>query len=221
MRMIKAVVGVLTGWLGVKRSAKRPAWAVRVTVHEHADQIRDVLARAGQPVGEGQEVRAQLLRLPGDELQDLGQPPKHGQLTGAPVLGAFVALAAQLLEEGERPFLRPVHAEVAHARLAHHLASRHRAHHRVARVASRPQRWQDGLDVLFDEEHVGENDIAFRNVGAARFDGFRVTEIGQRVKAHVEPRHVGRQLGSRPVERPRNGGVQREDDDLHGRHLSS
>ena len=82
--------------------------ALARTIGEFVDQqpheVRDVAFRTGQPILQGQEIDAQILRRAGNEAKQLRQPSQHRHLAGARALGRaglLIRLAAQPLEEGQ------------------------------------------------------------------------------------------------------------------------
>jgi prolyl-tRNA synthetase len=79
---------------------------------------------------------------------------------------------------------------------------------------------QAGADVLVDEEHVREDDVALRDVVAADLRGLRVGEARRRVEAQVEARDFVQQLSAHTLDRTRKVRVERDDHDPNGRDVS-
>ncbi len=168
-RVIDADIRIFRRRLRLQRSAQRPALAIGVAVDKRADHMGDVFLGARQPILEREEIGAYVLRGAGNISQDLRQTAQHRHLLGAADahIGAGFRLRAQALQEGKRAFPRAVHEEAAHPRQAHDVAGRHAANHCVATLAPRLQGRQDQLDVVLDEHHRTDDDVAGGNVGDA------------------------------------------------------
>ena len=152
-----------------------------VAVHQEVDHVRDVLLGAGEPVLQRQEIGAHVLRGAGDEAQDLRQPAQHLHLLragGGRDAARPSPLASGLPRRRFRKAIAPVagrgHVELAHAGQLGHLGGRHRADHRVAMVAARLQRRQDRQEVVFEEQHRRDHDVALGDVGLAALERGRV-----------------------------------------------
>ena len=61
-------------------SGALPFLAGGIAAHQEADHLFDIVVRPAQPILHRQEPSAQVLRLAGDEAQDLGQAAQHGHL---------------------------------------------------------------------------------------------------------------------------------------------
>jgi hypothetical protein len=83
------------------------------------------------------------------------------------LLSAVSGLAAQLLQQRHQAAGRRRHVELAHAGELGHLAGAHGADHGVAVVAARLQHRQQRLEVVFQEQHGDDDDVALRDVGLA------------------------------------------------------
>ena len=83
---------------------------------------------------------------------------------------AALAIAAQLLQQGDGAERLAAHVELADARQLDDLGRRHAADHRVAVVAPRLQRRQHGADVVVEEQHRGDDDVAAGDVGLAALE---------------------------------------------------
>jgi hypothetical protein len=102
----------------------------------------------------------------GDEPQDLRQVAQAFHLVAA--AGRTLALAAaQLLQHGHGALRLARHAELAKPRQLHHLTRGHRAQHRVTSVATGRECRQNRADVVLQEQHRRDHDIAARDVGVA------------------------------------------------------
>ena len=141
-----------------------PVGTVGIARDQEADQPFDIVVGAAQPILHRQEPGAQILRLAGQELQDLGQAAQHLHLprAGRP----FLLGGLELLQERHRPGGRARHVELAHLGELHDGLIGDDADHRVAMVAAGLQVGQDRLDMLFEEDHRGDDDIRPRDVGA-------------------------------------------------------
>ena len=122
---------------------------------------------AGQPVLQGQEIGAHILRGAGDEAQQLRQLPQHLHL----------AVAARL-----RCLCRCRAAASAWRRRHWPVADMSKRPMRVSRttspadrqqtmasqaIAARFQRRQHGADVVFQKQHGRDHDVAARDIGVA------------------------------------------------------
>ena len=202
-RVVDAELGVFNRRLRLDDAAQHLARAVGIAVDQELHHVRDVRFRARQPVLQGQEIGAHVLRGARDEAQDLRQPAQHLHLlrTGGGFDARFVALgfglATQALEHRHRPSGRRAHVELAHAGELHHLGGRHGADHRIAMVAARFQRRQHRQEMFFHEQHGGDDDVATGDVGVAAVERrLVVAELGSGMHDKFQPGHG---LGQRAV----------------------
>ena len=113
--MVKPYVRIDQRRLRGHRTPKRCPGPAGVAIDQHANHLLDVAFRARQPVGERQEVGAQILSLPRDVFQDLGQATQQTHLLGAGARapGAF---GLEALQKGQRGAFLPVHLQTTAAR---------------------------------------------------------------------------------------------------------
>ncbi len=111
--MINADVRILDRLGNLHRSLERSARAGGITVDEEANEIRNVFVRSRKPVLQRQEVRADILRSAGNELQKPRNPAQHLHLVGARDPGLFRA-ATQFLEEATQPARGGMRGEATH-----------------------------------------------------------------------------------------------------------
>ena len=189
--------------------------------NEEADHLADVFFRACKPVLHGEEIGANILRGSGNETQDLGQPLQHGQLlfAGGGLLGVLVGLgAAQFLQQVDDGALAAAHGEAAHAGELDHLTSRHEAHQRIASVAPGGQRRHHCLDVVFHEQHGGNDDVGPADLVDAMGQRIGIgTPVGGRVDGKRKARNLARQLRVDARNRPRQVIVECDDHHAAGR----
>ena len=218
-RVVEAHLGILEGRRRLDPPAQGAARTVGVAVDQEADHVHDVAVGARQPVLHGQEVGAHVLRGSRDEAQDLGDAAQHRHLLRA--RGRVPAAAAELLEARQQALLAAVHLEAAHAREAHDARCGHAADHGVALLAPGLEPGKDRLDVVFHEEHVGDDDVALGDVPAAALERLGiVAPLGGDVEAEREVGQVMRQDPTRPLDGSGQVTVQGDDDDAHGRRIS-
>ena len=94
----------------------------RVAVDQHADHIRDIIRRTGQPVLKRQEIGADVLCGARDEAQQLRQFPQHLHLAlAAGRRSTRLGLAAQLFQQSGNPLGLTGHAELPESRQPHDL----------------------------------------------------------------------------------------------------
>jgi hypothetical protein len=99
--------------------------------------------------------------------------------------------AAQLLQQLHGPGRGLHHVQLAHPGQLHDLAGGDHADHRVAIVAARLQIGQDRGDVLFDEQQVGDDDIAVAHGIARFFQRLRVLRpFGGGMDRHAQTRET-------------------------------
>ncbi len=218
-RMVDADIGVFDRCGCLQLAAQGLARAGGVAVHQQADHVGDVLFRARQPVLQRQEIGAHILRRAGDEAQQLRQLPQQPHLPlPARALGG---LAAQPLEEAERAAGLGGHAEPAEPGQLHHLTGRQAGQHGVAMLAPGRQRRQHGADMVVEEQHAGDHDIAACDIGAAGFQrGLVAGPFVGSVHDQFQPRKVAPQRRARPPGGAGQMTVHRHDDDADGRRFS-
>ena len=164
--MVDADIGVFDRRLGLDDAAQAAARTVGVTVHQQADHVGDVLLGSRQPVLQRQEVGPHVLRGAGNEAQQFWQLPQHLHLALA--AGACpLAIAAQLLQPGDGAQRLAAHVELADPRQLHDFGRRHAADHGVAMVAASGQRRHHSADVIVEEQHRGDHDVAAGDIGLA------------------------------------------------------
>ena len=160
--MIDTDFRILCRCRGFEGAAQMTAGAAGIPVHQEADHVDDVFFRARQPVLQRQEVGAHVLGGAWDKAQNFWDAPEHRHL--ASPAGAALALALgaapQPLQQRHGAATLAVHGELADPRQFGDLACRHAADHRVAMIAPGFQRGQHRLDVVFHEQHVGDDDVA-------------------------------------------------------------
>jgi hypothetical protein len=184
-----------------------------IAAGQHAEQVGQVLRRAGQPVLHRQHVGPHVLRGAGDEAQQLGELLEHLHLALARG-GARLLRAAQLLQQGERPACLGRHVEAADARQLHYLARAHQADHRGAGGAPRLQRRQDEAHMLVEEQHGGHHDVRARDVGEAGGQRHRVVRpFISRVQRDAHLRQVPGEVGQGGLHRRGEMPVHGDDDD--------
>ena len=216
-RMVDAHVRILDRRLRLGDTAQTAPRTVGVAIDQHPDHVQHVLVGAAEPVLKRQEVGAQILRGTGNESQHLRQPPQHLHLGGA-AGGGLLLVAAQLLEQRHRPGGRLVHVEMAGQRQLHDLGGRCHADHGVAVVAPCAQVGQDRQEVLLQEQHARDDDVAPSDVGPAAFDLVGLAgELGGGVHLYRDAGQLAPKRGERPLECARKMGVHRHDDDVHRR----
>ena len=83
-------------------------------------------------------------------------------------------------------------------------------------VAARLQRGKNGLNVLLDEEHRGENYVAGRDVIETFIQQFRIlSPLGRSVQRNSKPRQFARKHLVRAGDRTGKVTVQRHDNEAH------
>ena len=170
-RMVQADIRIVLRRHDRPCAAQGPARTVGVAIHQHAQQIGDVVLGAGQPVLQRQEIGTHILRRSRNEAQQRRKPAQHLHLTlpGRSVLRAalFARLAAQALQHRQRAGGFAGHAEFADPRQAHHLTGGHAAEHRIAMRLARRQGRQHGTYMVVEKQHGRHNDVGLGNVGMA------------------------------------------------------
>jgi hypothetical protein len=179
---------------------------------EVADHLAHVVVRPPQPVLHGQEVGAQVLRLAGQEPQDLRQPPQHPHLPLA--RGRPRGLGLELLQDRHDPRGGLAHVEVAHLGEIDDLPVGDHPHHRVAMGAARLEVGQDRRDMLFKEQQVRHDDVGMAHrILRPRQSGRVLGPFGRGQDFDAQTREI---LGQRRGD-ARGGagrmGIEREDHD--------
>ena len=220
-RVVHAELGILDRLGRLARAAQRAPGAVGITIHQEADHVVHVVFGAAEPVLQGHEVRAHVLGGARHEAQHLRDPAQHLHLRGATCGGLVLLVAAQSLQQRERTRRRLVHVELAEPRELDHLGGRHRADHRITLLAAGPQGGQDRQEMILEEQHRGDDDVAGLDVGDAALERLGVgAPLGRGVQRDVQPGRLATQPRPRAVGRAREVGVHRHDDDVHSRALS-
>ena len=216
--MIQGDFRVLPGGLGLDPAAQGLALPVGVAAHEEADHGRAVVLRPRQPVLHGQEIGPQVLGGARDEAEDLGQPPQHGHLAcaGAGPAAGLGAVAPQALQQRDRPLVGAVHLQAAKAGELDDLAGGDQADHGVAVVAARLQGRQDGADLLVDEQHRQDDDVACGDVVEAPLQGARIVRpVRRRMQPQLQTGNVLADLLLDPGEQSGQVAVQGDEHDPH------
>ena len=164
--VIEPDIGIMQRRPCAQTSAERLARPLAVALHQQPDHVGQVLFRAGQPVLQGEEIGAYVLRGAGNEAQQFRQLPQHLHLPGAARLRGFAA-AAQALQHGDHAIGLPRHVEAANAGEAHHFAGGQAADHGIAGIATRFERRQHGADVILEKQHGRDHDISAGDIGVA------------------------------------------------------
>ena len=184
--MINADVWVLDRFRDLHRTLERGARASCIAVDEEANQIRNVLVGSRKPVLQSQQIRADVLRRAGDELQQPRNPPQHLHLVGAGDAGLLRA-ATQFLEEAAKTACGGMSREAPHARQLGGFARRHTNDHRVAGFAARLQGRHDGAQMIFHEQHCRDDNVGGGDgVIAARKSRFVLAPMSSRM--HLQPK---------------------------------
>ena len=220
--MIKPDIGILHRGSGADSAGDGLAGPGGVTVHQQADHVDEVGLGAAKPILHRQEIDARVLRRARNELQQRRQAAQHLHLcltAGGP---ALLRAAAQALQQSEAATGLGIHGELAEPREAHHLARRHHAEHRVAMIAPRLQRRQHRADVVLEEQHGGNDDVAALDVGEARVEQRRVlAPLVGRMNTQLKAGDVAPQDLFRRLRRMGEVAVHRHDDDAERRGVSA
>ena len=222
--MIDAHIRILCGRRGLHRVAQGLARAIGIAAQQEAHHVDDIGFGSGQPILHGQEIGPHILRLARDQPQDLRQAAQHGHLLGARagIHALGVGLAAQLLDQRQRPGLGLVHAEGAQPRQAHQFCGRHGHHHCIAMLAPCFQRRLDGADLVFQKHHRDNDNVGGRNVGLATVKrGGIVLPFGRGMQGQGQAGNLLRQDGLCLRHHAGQMLVQRDEDDPDGRLLSA
>ena len=195
-------------------AAQTLAWAIGITIDQCLDHLKGVVVAASQPILQGEEIGAHILRGAGHELQQLGQAAQHGQLGGAAVRRALLGGAAQLLQPAQRPLGRRIHAIIAHPRHLHDVGLAHQAYHRVAFLAARGERVLDHADLLIKEQHGDDDDIGARDVGARGVQLAVLVPIGSGMETDGDRQAHFLETHARPVDRARQMVIERDNHDM-------
>ena len=195
-------------------AAQALARAIGVTIDQRLDHLEGVVVASGQPILQGEEIGAHVLRGAGHELQQFGQAAQNGQLRGAAVGRAFLGRATQLLQPAERALGRRIHAIIAHPRHLHDVGLAHQAHHRVAFLAARDERVLDHADLLIKKQHGDDDDIGARDVGARGVQLAVLVPIRRRVESDGNRQAHFLEPHARPVDRARQMVIERDNHDM-------
>ncbi len=95
-RVIDADLGILDGQRRLERAAQAGVRAARVTIEQEPHETDDILVRTGEPVLQGKEIGAHVLRRAWNETQDLRDPAQHRELLFAAGVGRLRASAQAL-----------------------------------------------------------------------------------------------------------------------------
>ena len=163
--VIDANFGIVARGFGLHRAAQGAARAIGIAIDQTADHVDDIVVRCSEPILHRQEIGAHVLRGAGDELQEFGEAAQDRHLPRTRTRARFVG-AAQFLDQGEHARGGLVHAVIAHAGGLDHVARRHQPDHCVARFAARLQLRQHRLDMILEEQHRREHDVAAQDVRA-------------------------------------------------------
>ena len=167
-----------------------------------------------------EEVCPDVLCGAGNEAENLREPTQHFHLRCAAALSALLA-AAQALEQRQRTFLGSVHSKAAHSRHANDFAGAKGGDHGVTVLSAGLQGRKDRFDVVLHKEHVGEDNVASRDVFFAKGERFRVVvPVGRRVKGQLQAWELVCQLAAGTLDRTRDVAVQRYDNDANRRRVS-
>ena len=208
--------GVIDAGLGIlQRRLRLDGAPAAIAADQIAQHVGDVVVGTGQKILHRQEIGAQVLGLAGDVFQDLGQAAQHLHLARAG-RSARLGLAAQPLQERQRPGLLHAHVELADPGQLDHLGRRHHGDQPLAVVASRFQRRQDRLDVLVEKHHRDHDQIGLRHRRAAAVERAGQPRPFRRgVQAHLDPGALGVERRLRARHRRAQMAVERDDGDAH------
>ena len=212
--MINANFGIFLRRFHLGLAAEAFARSIGITIDQCLNHLKGVVVAASQPILQGEEIGAHILRGAGHELQQLGQAAQHGQLGGAAVRRALLGGAAQLLQPAQRPLGRRIHAIIAHPRHLHDVGLTHQAHHRVALFTARGERILDHANLFIKEQHGDDDDIGARNVGAGGVQLAVLVPIGGGVETDGDRQAHLLEAHARPVDRARQMVVERDDHDM-------
>ena len=205
---------------GLQCPREMPPLTDGIARDQQPHEARQVLLRPGQPILQGEEVVADVLGGARNEAQQARQLAQHLHLPLA-ARGAALLGAAQALQEADGTHRLARHRELAEAGQLHDLPGRHGAEHGVAGLAAGRQCGLDGPDVLVEEQHGGDDDVAARDGGPAPLQrrGVAAPFVG-RVDGEVETRELRLQRLARPIDRAGEVAVHRHDDDAERRRVS-
>ncbi len=162
-RVIDADFGIFARRFGLHRAAQGGTLAGSIAVDQRADHVHHVVVAAREPVLQGQEIGAHVLRGARHEAQQLGQAAQHGHLTLARACPRL-ARSAQLLEQAHHARGGLVHSVVTHAGELDHFARRHQADDCIAIVAAGFERRHHRADMILEEQHRAQDDVGLRDV---------------------------------------------------------
>ena len=135
-RVIQPDLGILDRGRRPRPAGEAAARAAGVAAHQHADQVRQVLVRPGQPVLQRQEVGPHVLRGAGDEAHQLRQPLQHLHLRLARRTARPACLPPRSrFSIASAPVASLRHVEPPEPGQLRDLAGGHAAQHGVAAVA--------------------------------------------------------------------------------------
>ena len=220
-RVVEADLRIILRRRRVDPAAQAAPRTVGIAPDQEPHHSGQVLLRARQPILHRQEVGPQILRGAGDEFQDLRQSAQHGHLprAGAARPARRLALGpAQALQKPHHAGVGAVHLQAAQLGQADDLPRRDQAQHRVAGVAAGEQRGQNGADLVVDEQHGDDDDVAPPNVVDAVGQGVRViSPVGRGVHAELQPRQILDKIRRHPVEQAGQVPVQGDEHHPHRR----
>ena len=164
-RVIQPHIGVGLGSVDLELTAQA-ALLVGVAIDQRANEIDDIDLRPGEPVLHREKIGAHVLRRARDKLQYARQPRQHGHLFGTDLRFLF-GTATQFFQKRQRSARLARHRKLAKPRQLHDFAVAHEAHHGVALIAARLERWQNRLDVLIHKQHACDHQIGLLDVAIA------------------------------------------------------
>ena len=166
-RVVDADIGIFDRRRRLERAAQRAARRRRRSGRPEAHHVGDVLVGAGQPVLQRQEIGAHVLRGAGDEAQELAAAAAASSsalAAGARAAGACRAAASA--GDGAAGARRPCRTGRAGSACTTSAADMQQTIASQS-FAARLQRRQDGADMILQEQHGGDDDVAAGDVGAA------------------------------------------------------
>ena len=213
LRMIKPDIGIDRRIGGLDDGAQHFARTLGVARDQEPDQVGDVVVGPGQHVLHGQEIGAHILRLAGNEAQQLGDLPQHLHLARTRRTGLRL-LAAQALQEPEHAAGRVGHVELAQLRQLDDFGRRQRAHGHIVGLARLFQPGLDDLDMVFEKNHVGDHDVGGGNVLARPRHRILVARpFGHRMQAQRQARKLPKQDRPRALDGRSHVAVEGDDGD--------
>ena len=210
-RVVEPHIRVIDWRLGGRTA---PCFLSAVARDQKPDHLFDIVVRPAQPILHGQKPGAQILRLAGNILQDLWQTAQHLHLL-LPRGARRRLAAAQLLQKRHRPRSGLCHIEIAHLGQADDLTIRDDPDESIDPRPRCGKFRQDGGDMLFDEQKVGDKDIRAGN-GSLR-TGQRHRVFGpfrRRMNRDVQPRKILEKARQNPCGGACGMLIQRHEDDV-------